>query len=123
MKAFFCENTQGVKYADLIVMGLKRAETRNKHTLRQLIGERVAVVRTRKGKKPEVIGYITISDAFWCKKEDFGSYQNWHLVPPGSKYDATDSGKWLYVLENPETCMPYELPSNAVRHGYSWCEF
>ena len=123
MKAIFVNSTQCAPYAEAIVHGHKTIETRNRNMLHDCIGERVAVVRTRNGKNPLVVGYVDIIAASFCGKDEFPYHYERHLVVPGSKYDARDKGKWFYWLENPETCEPYPLPSSAVRHGRSWCEF
>lgn len=105
------------------MQGYKTIETRNKNMLSECIGERVAVIRTRNGKNPIVIGYVDIIIATFCGKDEFPLHYDEHLIPPGSKYDVRGKGKWFYWLENPDTCKPYPLPKDAVRHGRSWCEF
>lgn len=125
MKAMFVNQLshQGVKYADLIAQARKLVETRSRNMLSALVGERVAIVRTVRGKKPMVIGYVDVVGASFCKAEDFRKYFDLHLVPAGSAYDVSGKGKWFYHLANAETCDPYPLPSSAIRHGRSWCEF
>lgn len=113
----------GVPYADALVDKLKKAETRSKNMLSALVGERVYVVRTVRGKHPMVIGQVDVVRAWFCPSADFQKYNSVHLVPPGSAYDATDRGKWMYFVENAERCEPFPLPASAIRHGRSWCEF
>lgn len=123
LRGMFVNEDGGVRYAWAIVHGNKKAETRTRDMLKRLVGQRVAVIRTRRGKNPEVVGFVTITRKEFVKKEDFAGLFNLHLVPPGSGRDCTRSGKWFYYLEDPEPCDPYPLPADAVRHGRSWCEF
>ena len=116
-------NSRGVPYALAIAGGYKRAETRARDMLRRLIGQRVAVIETGKGKAPAVVGYVTITGAEFIPADKFDSYRELTLIPPGSRYDCHGRGKWLYYLAGAELCQRYELPADAVRHGRSYCEF
>lgn len=123
MKAIYV-NSDGIDYAAAIVEAYKAIETRTRDVLKKLVGERVAIVRTHKRKKPEVIGYVTIIKKTFAFKESFDALFDKHCVPAGSKYDCKpDGGKWLYWLADAERCEPFQLPQNIVRHGRSWCEF
>lgn len=123
MYGVFVNENGGVPYAHAIAQGIKPYETRSRHMLRQLVGERVAIIRTRRGKTPTVLGYATISGAeFWTAAE-LDERRDLTLIPPGSAYDCKGRGKWAYCMTDPETCDPFPLPSDAVRHGRSWCEF
>lgn len=123
MKGIFVNSDGCVPYAEAIVSGAKTIETRNRNMLRQLVGERVAVVRTRRGKHPTIVGYVTIHTLFFVEAYAFDKWRRFTLIPEGSKYDVHGKGKWMYALEDPEKCEPYPLPANAVRHGISWCEW
>lgn len=123
MKGIFVNENGCIPYAHAIVKGAKTIETRNRNMLSGCIGDRVAVVRTRRGKNPLVVGYVDIIAASFCPLCEFKYHFDQHLVPPGSMYDAKARGKWFYWLENPEECEAYPLPADAVRHGRSWCEF
>lgn len=123
MKGIFVNENGGVKYALALVTGYKTIETRSRDMLSALVGERVAVIKTRRNKKPEIIGYITITGKSFCAKEDFDKFFINHLVFPESAYAPKGAGKWFYYVGNPERCEPFPLPENAVRHGRSWCEF
>ena len=115
-------NDGSFPYARTIVEGLKTIETRNRNMLRNLVGERVAIIQTGRGPAT-IIGYATIEEAFFCTREQFDDLRDQHLVPPGSRYDAGITGKWCYRLTDPETCEPYPLPADAIRHGMSWAEW
>ena len=116
-------NADGFDFADAIVRGDKVIETRNRAMLDKLIGERVAVVRTKRGRKPEVIGTVFVKFAFHFGPKDFEIYREDTLIPVGSKYDCTEKGKWCYFLRDAAPCEPFPLPADAVRHGISWVEF
>jgi hypothetical protein len=123
MLGIFVNSDGCVPYADAIVGGYKPIETRNRDMLAPLVGKRVAVVKTRRGKNPTVVGYVTIENSFFCPASAFEIFRDRTLIPSGSKYDCHGKGKWLYCLEDPQKCEPFALPKDAVRHGRSWCEF
>ena len=123
MKAMFVNENGGIHYADAIVAGVKKIETRSRNVLWQLEDERVAVVKTHRNKKPMVVGYVRIVGKQFVSVEQFHKLFHRHLVPTGSQYDAHGKGKWCYYLAGAEQCDPYPLPKDAVRHGLSWCEW
>ena len=123
MKGIFINEDGGIRYAEAIVKGYKSIETRRRNMLKQLIGDRVAVVRTRRGVSPMVIGYVDIVTACYHNAQWLDEHRDLTLIPPGSKHDAVGFSKWCYFLENAEPCDPFPLPEGAVRHGRSWCEF
>lgn len=127
MYGIFVNERGAGHYARWIVEGNKTIETRNRDMLSTLVGKRVAVIRTHKNTIPHtapmVIGYVTITGKSFCKAEDFYNYFLEHLVAEGSAYDCHGKGKWFYHLADAEKCEPYPLPSSAIRHGRSWCEF
>lgn len=123
MKGIFVADCGCMKYALYLASGAKVIETRAKNMLSACVGERVAIIRTQKGKPPCVVGYAKIVRASFCKAEDFDKYFDLHCVQPGSKYAPNGKGKWFYWMANAEECRPYVLPRDAVRHGRSWCEF
>ena len=125
-------NEDEYPFAHWIVQGDKTIETRTRNTLKRLLKKRVAIISTSRKHKPTIIGYATIYN--WDRIPDFiwEEARKYTLIPKGSKYDtlvpirskyATITGKWGYILTNPEECDPYELPSNAIRHGRSYAEF
>lgn len=123
MAGIFVNENGCIKYADAIVKGIKTIETRNRNMLRCLVGQRVAIVRTKRGKLPMVVGYADIVDPYFCPSSNYEKYRDQTLVPVGSAYDVHGKGKWLYFLANAEECTPFPLPQDAVRHGLSWCEY
>lgn len=123
MYGIFVNEDGGIRYAEAIVKGYKRAETRSRNMLRALEGERVAIIRTKRNKKPTIIGYADLVRWEFCPWSLWGGTYADTLIPPGSKYDISGRGKYLYYFENPQECEPYELPDNAIRHGRSYAEF
>ena len=123
MYGIFVNENGCVHYADLIVGGYKTIETRNRNMLKALVGERVAIVRTRRGKNPLVVGYADIAGAEFCPASKFEEFRDRTCIPQGSMYDVHGKGKWFYHMANAERCDPYPLPADAARHGRSWCEF
>ena len=128
MKAIYLRDGAWSNYGALIVNGVKTIETRNKNTLRSLVGERVAIAWSngRKHRKQnwEVIGYVTISGNSFCDGKDFDEFFFQHFVPVGDEFYPKDGkGKWFYYLADAEACDPYPLPSSVIRHGRSWCEW
>lgn len=122
MKGIFVNqlSAHGIPYADLIVMGKKKIETRSRNMLSACLFERVAIIRTMKGKKPIVIGYANISSVRHMMNTKAAECFAETFVPDGSKYA---NNRWFYWMTDAEKCKPYPLPANAVRHGRSWCEF
>ena len=123
MKGIFVNENGCIPYAEAIVNGYKTIETRSRNMLSACVGENVAVIRTRRGRKPEIVGFVDIVSSEFCHADEFDKYFNQHCVPPQSKYACHGKGKWFYHLENAEAFFPQPLPSSAVRHGRSWCEF
>ena len=122
-QGIFVNENGGIRYAEAIVIGYKTVETRSKNMLSDLIGLRVAIIRTRRGKSPVVVGYADIVSSAPMNDKWLNENRDKTLIPPGSMYDAKGWGKWCYFLENAEKCDPFPLPSSAIRHGRSWCEF
>lgn len=123
MKGMFVNSNGCIPYAECIVAGAKTIETRNRNMLRQLVGERVAVVRTKRGKNPTIVGDVLILSGMFLTEREMEEVRDKTLIPPGSKYDCHGRGKWCYFLGDARKCEPYPLPADAVRHGISWVEF
>ena len=122
MKGMFVNDNGCIHYAILLARGVKTIETRSRNMLSALIGERVAIVRTHRGKAPHIVGYCTITGSKFCKAEDFDKYFSEHYVSSQSKYAPDGTGKWFYFCSDAESCDPFPLPADAIRHGRSWCE-
>lgn len=123
MKGIFVHETRGVRYAWAIAHGYKTIETRSKNMLAACVGETVAIIRTRQGHNPDIIGFVDITRAEFCPASEFDKFRNQTLIPEGSRFDCHGKGKWFYHLENAEAYFSQPLPENVVRHGRSWCEW
>lgn len=124
MKGFFINDTK-VPFTSLILSLGKPYETRNVRSLHRVMNERIAIIRTRKGYAPIVVGYVTISNCIECHDEnEFRKYSAKCFVD-GTEFDwnKNTKHKYLYEMSNPVRCDPYRVPENAVRHGRVWCEW
>ena len=116
-------NEDSFPYAHKIVSGEKTYETRSRNMLKRLNGKRVAIISTRRGQKPMIIGYAEVFAVTYWSRETLDKFRTLTLIPEGSKYDCTGAGKWCYWMNDAEPCEPYPLPENAIRHGRSYVEF
>lgn len=122
-------NEDEYPFAEWIVRGWKKYETRNKDMLKHLLDDRVAIVSTKRGRKPCVVGYATISQKITipmycnCRAVWESYYREEAMIPFGSKYDDVSNGKVLYRMSDTEKCEPYTIPNNTVYHGRSWCSW
>lgn len=106
-------NDKDIPYADHIVDGKKKYETRNTHSLKSYVGKRVGIVRTGAGKA-KAIGEVTLGEPIVVGEEEFEKRRHEHLVPKGSKFDIKPGGtKHLYPIHEPKR---YETEKN-VGHG------
>lgn len=88
-------------YAELIIDGKKKLETRDTDSLRPYIGKRVAIVKTGKGKAM-AIGSVKIGNPMAVSETKFRRLEPYHLVKPGSTFDIKPGGtKYLYPMVNP----------------------
>lgn len=99
--AIYVYDTKETPYAMWIVEGRKRMETRSRNVLRNFVGKRVLVIRTRSGHKAEVVGEVTLSLCGWLEARTLDENRNLTMIPKGSKYDIEKGGKWCYWLKDP----------------------
>ena len=112
MKAFNV-NDKDFPFTDWILDGNKIIETRNKNTLKSLVGKRVEIIRTGCGKAM-LVGYVTIKAIIkYENEEEFRKDYHFHMVEPGSKYDIKTS-KYGYILTNPERCDPVVVTKKGI---------
>lgn len=92
-------NDKEQAFTEQILAGVKTEETRKSHSLDSLIGKRVAIIRTGRGKAV-IVGTCTIEGfTEYRNEEDWSAAYNRHRVERGSKYDFTDF-KVGYVLRD-----------------------
>ena len=90
-----------IDYADLIVDGKKKYESRNTDSLRPYVGKTVGIIRTGSGPAV-VIGQATIGEPIVADEKKFNKLRKKHLVPKGSKFDINSNGtKYLYPIIDP----------------------
>ena len=112
-------------FVELILSGLKTIETRNRNTLKSLIGKQVYIATTGKGKKPIVYGHCIISGCtVVTDKVTYNRYRKQTQIEKGSCYDFTSETKQkvLYHLDSVKRCTPFTVPDNVIRHGRIYCE-
>ena len=104
-----------------ILSGLKVYETRNRNTLKSIIGKTVYLTQTGKGKRPIIYGYCTITEFIIINdKKTYNKYRKQTCIKKGSCYDfiiGSTKQKVLYRLENVQACKPFPMPENVIRHG------
>lgn len=100
-------------------------ETRNRNTLKSLIGKRVYIAETRKGKRPVVrcaaiLESVSIIDSF----TEYDKLRNKTMIETGSAYDwkPETKRKYLYKLSSVETVSAF-VPVDWIRHGFTWMEY
>lgn len=106
-------NDKSEPFTDYILGGFKTVETREKNSLKSLVGKRVGIIRTGCGKAV-LVGYVTISEVIKYETvEEFRRDEARHMVKPGSKYDIKTS-KYGYVLTDPERCEPTIVKAKGI---------
>ena len=116
-------NCDGPEFIDLILSRRKLYETRGRNMLQRLLGHRVALIETRRGRRPLVRGYATIASAELVPDDGSLSatvhrmqaaiYRTPYDIPPGGK-------KWFYLLKDVTRCAPYPVPAEHENHGRAW---
>jgi len=95
------DNKAGIRYADEIVDGNKKYETRDSDSLRPYVGKRVAIVRTGEGPA-KAIGEVTVGEPIVADRDMFHKMRPHYLVPAGSAFDIKPgSQKYLYPMHDP----------------------
>jgi hypothetical protein len=91
-----------VDYAELLISGDKKFETRNSPSLNSYVGQRVGIAKTGDGEA-KAIGSVEIGEPIEVDEKTFRELQDQHLVPEGSEFDIAPGGKkYLYPVSNPE---------------------
>lgn len=107
LSAVYVRQTRAIPYADTIVQGYKTIETRTRNTLGRFVGQRVLIIRSVARRWPEVVGSVRITSGAHRSQEWLESKRNQTLIPPGSRFDSDEHGKWCYGLAEP---VKYEEP-------------
>lgn len=99
----FYVNDKTQPFTDLILDGEKTIETRTRRTLSNLIGQRVGLVRSGKGKSM-LVGYVTIDGIKeYADEEEFNADRNAHRIAEDNEDYGWKDGKkkYGYILSNP----------------------
>lgn len=103
-----------------IIAGIKIYETRNRNTLKSIIGKQVFLAETGKHKKPLIKCIATINEPIKIDNlKDYNRYRKQTMIEKNSVYDFTRETKYkyLYRLSNVQKVKEFYLPGNAVYHG------
>lgn len=125
MKGVFI-NCSSYPFIEAILRRDKTGETRTKDVLRSMFDpdkevEYVALIETGTGKA-RVRGYAMFERGMHYSDTSIRVMD--HILKLAhTKYESDGSSKYVYWIYCPERCDEYDLPSNAIRHGYSWCEW
>ena len=96
-----------------ILDGMKTIETRNTHSLRCYVGERIGLIKTECGKAT-LCEYATIMrEIHYRNEEEFRRDEDKHLVLKGSVYDIV-TDKYGYVLSDVVRIKPVEVSSKGI---------
>lgn len=101
-----------IDYAELLISGDKKFETRNTPSLNPYVGQRVGIAKTGDGEA-KAIGSVEIGEPIEVDEKTFRELQDQHLVPEGSEFDIAPGGKkYLYPISNPER---FDKPKSVGR--------
>lgn len=101
-----------VDYAELLISGDKKFETRDTPSLNSYVGQRVGIAKTGDGEA-KAIGSVEIGEPIEVDEKTFRELQDQHLVPEGSEFDIKPGGKkYLYPVSNPER---FDSPKSVGR--------
>lgn len=118
-------NCSGYDFITDIITGKKLYETRTKNTLQGLIGKRVFLCETGKGKRL-VRCAATIKEVVTIKDKDtWNMYRDCLSIKPGTEYDWKDDTKVKYLYRLTEVVklpVPFE-PGKGKMHGRSFMEY
>ena len=110
-------------FVSWILAGKKIYETRNRNTLKRLIGKTIYIAETRNGKKPVVKCIATIaSSTTIVTKKEYNRLRKQAMIKKDSVYDFIPGKKKVfYKLENVKPVQEF-TPENGIHHGRSWME-
>jgi hypothetical protein len=102
-----------------IIAGIKVFETRNRNTLKSIIGKRVFIAETGKYKRPLIRCAACFDNPVIVdNRKDFNRYRKQTKIKKGSCFDFIPGRKkYLYPVCNVQQVNPFFLPDNAVYHG------
>lgn len=118
-------NCRSVPYVEKIMNLSKIYETRSVNSLRSLVGKRVLICETGKGKSmvrcsARIVNAFPVRSAY-----EWDMFREYTCVPVGSEYDwqPDTKVKWLYELDSILIeSVPFH-PAEGKRHGRVWMEY
>ena len=108
-----------------IIKGLKTLETRNKNTLKKLVGFTVYIAETGIHKKAVIRCKCIIGNPIIVTdKKAYNLYRKQTRIKKGSIFDFTreTKRKVLYPLLNVQKIQPFEIPDNAIKCNRTFCK-
>lgn len=118
--AMYVRSCKATPYAEEIAAGLKPLETRTRDTLGQVVGNRVLIIRTGRGRSA-VVGSVTVTGKAWYTAAELDNLRSMTRIPAGSAYDCKGIGKWAYSCADPVSFAAVPLASlNVLRRTRSF---
>lgn len=107
-----------------IISGRKTFETRTRDMLRSLVGRRVYLAETGRGRPVVRCSAVLCPALKITDKKTWSGLRSRTRVPRGSQYDWTQktTAKYCYNLLDVQPCSPFPVPE-GVRHGRVWMEY
>ena len=107
-----------------IISGRKQYETRTRNTLRSLVGQRVFLAETGRGRPVIRASAVIQSVVVVRSRKEWKALRKAHRVPAGSAFDwkPWTKCKYLYELADVAPVSPF-TPPEGVRHGRVWMEY
>ena len=118
-------NCKSVPFIDEIIKGSKIYETRSRNTLRSLVGKRVMLCETGKGKSLVRCSARIVNAFPVLSFREWDTFRDNTCVPFDSTYDWKPGTKikWLYELSDVIIeSVPFH-PTEGIRHGRVWMEY
>lgn len=118
-------NCRVAPFIDLIMRMLKLYETRTRDTLRSVVGQRVLLAETGRGRRPLVRCSAVIGQPVIVRsRSDWRRFRKACRIAPGSTYDwqPGTNVKYLYPLLDVVPLDPFTPPEDT-RHGRVWMEY
>jgi hypothetical protein len=104
----------GTDYADLIIKGTKKFESRETPSLKPYVGKRVGIVRTGAGPA-EVIGTVEIGKPIEVNEKEFAKLRDQHLVSEDSSFNIKKGQtKFLYPMIDPVAMNAQKVTSRGI---------
>lgn len=111
-------NDKEQDFTEQILEGVKTEETRRTHSLDSLIGKRVAIIRTGRGKAVIVGTCVIAGCAEYRSEEEWRRGYERHRVSKGSRYDFTGRkvGYALKEVESVKDPIPVTAKGIVIRN-------